>query len=119
MAKFDANAFNRKAPTRTACEQQYTLIGRIAYYLIVPLLAGLIVMTAIPGVLFILSVLGLVPNDWMTQELSTRTLTVMLAVAVFVVFYFPTGRVTASALHALASRGWPLLRCPQTPANSE
>ena len=91
---------------------QYTVIGQIAYRLAVPIIAGAVCLIAIPCVLFLLSALALVPTDWVTQEVSTRTLTVMFIVAAVVIYYFPAGRIADSAMHSLASRGWPLLQCP-------
>jgi len=95
------------------------MIGRVAYHLLVPLIAGGICGVAIPFVLILLSIFGFVPASWVTDEVSTRTLSIMFAVAAVVVFYLPVGSMADSALHSLASRGWPVLRRPPTNENSK
>lgn len=89
--------------------QNYTLIGRIAYHLLVPLITFAAGIIGITSALIALSLIGVVPENWPTQEVSLRTVSIILVVAAVIFFYFPAGRLADSAMQALASWGLPVL----------
>ena len=76
-----------------AHDRHHTWISSVARAFFIAILVGASCLLIVPCVLIILSLVGLVPSNWMKEPVSGTTLWIIVAIAGFVAFTFPARKI--------------------------